>query len=203
MKELKAAPVKESKASAQILEAAIELFADYGYFGTTMRDLAEKADVTPMTIYRLFKSKDGLFEMTLKAVTKRSQDQGPYLLTVFHNKGKPVSQKLIITIVRQWYDAVPHKPARLIMYAYLSGQEEWRNIAYSTLEKIIEVLADTLEGAIDKKSKRRPKTIVAARTLILALFQFKITHPMKSAREETAAVDEILHQWLMGIFQGN
>ena len=141
MKEPKAEPVKETKASAQILEAAIELFADYGYFGTTMRDVAQKADVTPMTIYRLFKSKDKLFEMTLETVTKRSLDQAQFLLTVFQNKGKQNVQALIVPAVRRWYGSVPLQPARLMMYAYLSGNEEWRKTSYSPLEKIIEVLA--------------------------------------------------------------
>jgi AcrR family transcriptional regulator len=201
MKEPKAEPMKETKASAQILEAAIELFADYGYFGTTIRDVAQKADVTPMTIYRLFKSKDKLFEMTLKTVTKRSLDQSQFLLTVFHKKEKQDFQALVTTLVRRWYDSVPTQSARLMMYAYLSENEKWRDLSYSPVEKMIEVLAGTLDEKIDKKVKRRPKAAVAARTLILSLFQFKITHPkMKSVREETAAVGDILDQWLMGVF---
>jgi AcrR family transcriptional regulator len=201
MKEVKAGPVKESRASAQVLDAAIELFADYGYFGTTIRDVAKKADVTAMTIYRLFKSKDGLFEMALTAVTKRSLDQAHFLLAAFQNKDKEHVQSQITAAVRRWYDSVPQQPARLMMYAYLSRNEKWRELAYSPLEEIIEVLAGTLDEGIDKKVKRRPKVVVAARTLILGLFQFKITHPkMRSLREETAAVGDILDQWLMGVF---
>jgi len=200
MKEPKAAPAKESKASAQILETAIELFADYGYFGTTIRDVAKKADVTAMTIYRLYNSKDGLFEVALSTVIQQSLDQAHFLLAIFQNKEKQNSQDFIIHSVRQWYDSLPQRPARLMMYAYLSHEEKWREMAYSRLEEIVKVLAGTLEEAIDKKVKPRPKTAVAARTLIMALFQFKITRPkMKSAREEKAAIEDILHQWLMGV----
>ncbi|HXB21492.1 MAG TPA: TetR/AcrR family transcriptional regulator [Candidatus Solibacter sp.] len=200
MKEPKAVPVKESKAAAQILEAAIELFADYGYFGTTIRDVAKKADVTAMTIYRLYKSKDGLFEVTLNTVIKRSLDQAHFLLAVFNSKDKRDSQALITTAVRQWYDSLPQQPARLMMYAYLSQEEKWRELAYARLEEIVAVLAGTLDEAIDKKAKPRPKTAVAARTLVMALFQFKITQPkIKSAREERAAIEDILNQWLLGV----
>lgn len=201
MKELKAGPLKESRASARILEAAIELFAEYGYFGTTIRDIAKKADVTAMTIYRLFKSKEGLFEMALKTVTKGSLDQAHFLLAVFQNKDKKHVQAHIPAAVRHWYESVSRQPARLMMYAYLSENEKWRDMAYSPVEDIIEVLAGTLDETIDKKIKRRPKAAVVARTLILALFQFKIAHPkIKSAREETAAVEDILNEWLVGVF---
>jgi AcrR family transcriptional regulator len=201
MKEPKAEPVKESKASAQILEAAIELFADFGYFGTTIRDVAKKADVTAMTIYRLYKSKDGLFEVTLSTVIKRSLDQAHFLLAVFNGKeDKRDSQALITTAVRQWYDSLPSQPARLMMYAFLSPEEKWRELAYARLEEIVKVLAGTLDEAIDKKAKPRPRTVVAARTLIMALFQFKITQPkIKSVREEKAAIEDIVNQWLLGM----
>lgn len=201
MKQAKAEEMKETKASAQILEAAIELFATYGYFGTTIRDIARRAKVTPMTIYRLFKTKDGLFRMALNAVIARSVGQSQFLQTVFDHKDTGSVRSFVTAAVRHWYDSVPQQPARLMMYAYLSENEKWQELAYSPLEKIIKVLSVTLDEAIDKKAKHRPKVAIAARTLILGLFQFKLAHPtMRSGREESATVRDILDQWWMGIF---
>ena len=93
MKQAKPEPVKLTKAAAQILEAAIELFADYGYFGTTIRHVAEKAKVTPMSVYRLFKNKPSLFRMALTTVIARLVNQEQFLKTVFdHKKSGNVSR---------------------------------------------------------------------------------------------------------------
>jgi len=201
MKQAKAEPVKLTKAAAQILEAAIELFAAYGYFGTTLRHIARRAKVTPMTVYRLFKNKPSLFEMALRTVIARSVDQAQFLKTVYDNKDNGNVRAFVTAAVLHWYASVPQQPARLMMYACLSRNEQWQEMAYSPLEEIIEVLAETLDEGIDKKAKPRPNAAVAARTLILGLFQFKITHPkMRSARREKAAVEDILNQWWMGIF---
>lgn len=50
---------------ARIIEAAEILFLDRGYFGTSMDQIAEKANVAKMTLYRHFTDKDALFVETL------------------------------------------------------------------------------------------------------------------------------------------
>ena len=45
-----------------ILDAALELFAQKGYFGTSLRDVAAAVGVRESAIYNYFKSKDALFE---------------------------------------------------------------------------------------------------------------------------------------------
>lgn len=47
---------------AQILSAAIELFALNGYEKTTMRDIAEKVAIRSASIYYFFRSKESLLE---------------------------------------------------------------------------------------------------------------------------------------------
>ncbi|MEU6145047.1 TetR family transcriptional regulator [Streptomyces sp. NPDC047081] len=46
----------------QILTAALQLFADKGYSGTTMRGIAQQAQVDPALIHHFFNNKDGLFQ---------------------------------------------------------------------------------------------------------------------------------------------
>ena len=50
-------PVRER----QLLELAEELFAERGYAGASMDELARRAGVTKPVVYELFGSKDGLF----------------------------------------------------------------------------------------------------------------------------------------------
>jgi AcrR family transcriptional regulator len=62
----------------QIIEAAIELFSQKGFEGTSIRDLAAKADVNVAMVNYYFGSKDKLFEalVELKAASARVTLEG-------------------------------------------------------------------------------------------------------------------------------
>jgi AcrR family transcriptional regulator len=53
-------PSKTERTRARLLSAAYQLFADRGYEQTRVADIAAAADVTEMTFYRHFGSKDQL-----------------------------------------------------------------------------------------------------------------------------------------------
>jgi|SRR5688572_1449185 len=52
---------KSDRTRAAILAAAEDLFARQGYDRTTVRDVAERAQIDPALVIRYFGSKDGLF----------------------------------------------------------------------------------------------------------------------------------------------
>ncbi|WP_192247535.1 TetR/AcrR family transcriptional regulator [Mesorhizobium caraganae] len=52
---------KSDRTKAQILEAARKLFAEHGYDGTSIRDVAAQASIDPAMVIRYFRSKDELF----------------------------------------------------------------------------------------------------------------------------------------------
>jgi AcrR family transcriptional regulator len=56
-----------SRSRELLLEAAVALFAERGFDGTTVRDLGERAGVDPALISRYFGSKTGLYIATVLA----------------------------------------------------------------------------------------------------------------------------------------
>lgn len=50
----------------KILEAAYFLFSEKGYTATTTREIAQKASVSEVTLFRIFGNKENLFEEVLK-----------------------------------------------------------------------------------------------------------------------------------------
>ena len=50
----------------RILDAAEALFADRGYAGAAMRDLAARVDLNPASLYNHFPSKRALYEAVLE-----------------------------------------------------------------------------------------------------------------------------------------
>jgi AcrR family transcriptional regulator len=55
----------------QLAELAEPLFAERGYAGTSMQELARRAGVTKPVIYELFESKDGLFRACVDRAIER------------------------------------------------------------------------------------------------------------------------------------
>ncbi len=56
---------RKEKKKESIIRAALELFAQYGFRKVSVSDIAKKADVSPVTVYNHYKSKEGLIEATL------------------------------------------------------------------------------------------------------------------------------------------
>lgn len=50
----------------KILQAALKLFSQKGYLGTTTKEIAKEANVAEVTLFRYFKSKESLFIDVLK-----------------------------------------------------------------------------------------------------------------------------------------
>jgi AcrR family transcriptional regulator len=55
----------------QVLDAALELFLEHGYEGTSMQAIAEQAGVTKPVVYACFASKDSLFRALLRREEER------------------------------------------------------------------------------------------------------------------------------------
>jgi AcrR family transcriptional regulator len=51
---------------AQLLELAEDLFAEHGYAGTSMDELARRAGVSKPVVYDIFESKDGLYRACVR-----------------------------------------------------------------------------------------------------------------------------------------
>jgi AcrR family transcriptional regulator len=81
---------KKQQARAAIADAALELFADRGYDGTTVADVAARAGVSPATVARYFPSKESLLFSDLDtkapalqaAIAERPAAESPFTAVV-------------------------------------------------------------------------------------------------------------------------
>jgi AcrR family transcriptional regulator len=188
-----------SKIVDKILEGATDLFARQGYFGSSTREIALKCDVAEPSIYRLFLTKEKLFHECLAVVVERSLEPAQFLAIISGEFGEGEFSALVAQAVRRWYFSLSARSARLLMQAILSDNDEWTEMAYSRIDKIIDILSRRVEK---QAHVPKAKAAVAARTLILALFQFKIARSvLGSAGKERDAVDMTIDQWLHGLPQ--
>jgi AcrR family transcriptional regulator len=68
------------KRRAQIIAAAIELFAERGYYRTTILDVAKKAGVSPGLIYQYVSDKDDVLLLALASVLDTYKQEIPVAL---------------------------------------------------------------------------------------------------------------------------
>lgn len=69
-------PIKDESGNAErILSAALTLFAEKGYAGTSVREIVQVADVTNPMVYYYFGNKEGLFRGLLDAMQTEFHEQ--------------------------------------------------------------------------------------------------------------------------------
>jgi AcrR family transcriptional regulator len=193
-----------SKVQPNILAAGIELFSDFGYYGVTTRDLAKKAKTTEGSIYRLFGSKETLFEEALKSVIDRSLDPAQFLLVLFEKEqaGKQNFASVLTTVLRRWYASLPQKSARLLTQAYFvkAKLRHGSPSPYAPVDKIIDILATAIARE-QKVHSARVNAKVAATAIILTLLHFKITSATScNTKQEGETVEAFVELWLQGLF---
>lgn len=154
----------------KIVKAALETFLQYGYKGTSMNRVAEKAGVIKQTIYSHFSDKEGLFTAIVQSVTLEhlkaqfgesiDSDQSPEkvlkkIAQIFSERQKDKSYlALMRTIIGEskrfpelarLYVSTVIKPAMKILCDYFNKHPE---LKISDPEAIARIYCGTLVSSI-------------------------------------------------------
>ncbi len=68
---------------ASVFQAALEVYAEEGYHGTTMEKIAERAELSRATLYLYFKTKDNIF---VQGIVSRSDSFGDQLRRIYDRR---------------------------------------------------------------------------------------------------------------------
>ncbi len=189
------------KARDRILNAALELFADKGFSGTSTKEIAKRAKVNEVTIFRQFGSKKALFAAVIS-------ERSPVLDIsdrVSLDTGRPVDELLesnIKTVLRALR-------ANRQMYFIVMGdawrQPKMRAIAYEeTVRRGIGMVSALMKSLMDAGKMRRMDPELAARTIMgMVQFQFMTCEIMgggpPSPEEEERTVRGFVSIFLNGV----
>lgn len=160
-----------------IMNAAIELFAEKGFEGTSIRDLATKADVNVAMVNYYFGSKDKLFEALIeqKATFMRGR-----LDEIASNKKLSEIEK-IDAIVESYVGRILSQPAfhRVLHQELLMGEREslHQNIV-KVFGKNTLVLKNIIEQGIKKKIFKKVDPELTMATLIGTINQVMLSKTM-------------------------
>lgn len=100
-------------ARARLVDAAVESFAAKGFHGTTTRDIAAAAGMSPAALYVHHRSKEDLLHLISRAGHERTLE---LVREARASSADPVEQ--LVTVVRAFtlHHAVNHTSARIVNY---------------------------------------------------------------------------------------
>jgi len=181
----------------RILKAARATFGSRGFAGTTTREIAKKAGVNEVTVFRHFKSKQALFASAVAEMLPL-----PDIMEQVSFDGDFTPDEMIrhnVETVLEILKANKH------LFMIIIG-EGWRHpklrrsMADSGIETGVQFLSENLEGLMRRGILRKMDPDVAARALIGMVQIHFLTRYLMSARPPTAQEEEAYIKGIVSIF---
>jgi AcrR family transcriptional regulator len=98
---------------ARLLEAAVAAFAERGFHGTTTRDIASAAGMSPAAVYVHHKSKEELLHLISRTGHERTLD---LVRTAIASESDPAGQLAAVVRTFAVHHARAHTSARIVNY---------------------------------------------------------------------------------------
>jgi AcrR family transcriptional regulator len=176
---------KKAATRQAIADAALELFLEHGFEGVSVRDVAEKADVSTTTLFAHFPSKEAL-------VFDREEDVDAQLRAAVRERpeGQSVVEALRAHALNAWIPVVTD-PRRERFIALVDGTPALREYG----ERMWMRHADTLGAAIAEELGREKGDLACA---ALARFVLEVPTLTGNREDPRASVDTVFDLLLNG-----
>lgn len=169
---------------SQLLEIAIERFAEYGFHATSMEDIADAAGVTKPVLYQHFPSKRALYRELIDDVDAALTEQ-LVLATATASTGRERVQAGFAAYFRFVSE---HRTAfRLLFGASVRNDPEFTLVAEATIDRLADLIAELI--AIDAGPEHR-------RTLAHAVVGMAEAISRRVANDEGEDDPDRLARWL-------
>jgi TetR/AcrR family transcriptional regulator len=160
------------RTAERILDAAEELFAERGYNGTTLRDVATRVGVRPPSLYNHFASKDALYAAVLE------RGIGPLMVVLARTAAAPASEpsdpERLVSEVMAILARRPGLP-RLVQHETLAGGQRLTPILRSWIvpafERAHELVAAS-PAAGRWSAEQIPLLVLAMYQVVVGYFTF-------------------------------
>jgi AcrR family transcriptional regulator len=173
------------RTSERILDAAEELFAERGYNGTTLRDVATRVGVRPPSLYNHFASKDALYAAVLE------RGIGPVIVLLARSAAAPADEPSDPgRLVTEVMEILARRPAipRLVQHETLAGGQRLTPILRSWIVPAFE-RAHELVAANPAARRWSPEQIPL---LVLAMYHVVVGYFTFASFYRDLGGDELL-----------
>ncbi|ATQ29676.1 TetR family transcriptional regulator [Rhodococcus ruber Chol-4] len=139
------AVISGSKAAARLREAAVEVFAENGYGGTTTRQIAARLDMSPAAMYPHYKSKEEL----LYAISYEGHDLALEVVRTADLPDEDATTRLSTVIARfaEW-QAEHHRRARVVQYELTALTPEHYRVITGLRRRTTQVVRTIVDAGV-------------------------------------------------------
>jgi len=183
-----ASATKGERTAQRILDVAEALFAEHGYAGTSLRDVARAAGLRTPSLYNHFESKESLYGAVL--------DRGlaPVLRSLAESLSSagPPDDEAAAALVERTMQLLAERPnlPRLVHYEALAGGEQLSPILRKWLQPAFEhahAMVDRSPSAERWSAEQRPLLALAMVNILLGYFSLAPLHRELSGQDLLAA----------------
>ncbi len=193
-----------SKISVKILDAAMRCFAESGLHGCTTKMISTRADCTEGSLFRLFGSKDKLFEAAIRRSAQHGQlptDELARILENDDNFARALKKGMV-----EFVESLSDEFVRIAYFACLERPEIASEYVF-TATAASRTLAHVIEREIYRGKLRDDiAPMTAALALIASLWQFVFIAPalpaafrLTTRESRRSAVKNFVEIWYSGM----
>src|SRR6266850_3282226 len=165
----------------EIIQAALEVFADRGFAATKLEDVARKAGVTKGTIYLYFANKDALFKALIRETIVPVIAQGEALAQSFTGSARELFERL----VREYWQLVGETALVNIPKLMMAEAANFPQLARFYYEEVVtrghRLMAGVIERGIKAGEFRRVNVAVATKLAMAPVMHAVIARKAFSA----------------------
>ncbi|MPZ69494.1 MAG: TetR family transcriptional regulator [Actinobacteria bacterium] len=189
-------PVRRDRRE-DILQASLNLFAEKGFHGTSMRDIAKAADITEGLIYHYFASKRDLFTAIIEEYSFL-----PLLRTLPDLAGQLDLRGLLLVLARGFFDVLRQNTqlTRLLLQEVQVFPEEKEAFFADAVGESISELAQILEGRMSERVRTQVDPQVASRLFFNALLAFFVEQEILGGKHLLPADEKVYIEHLVEMF---
>ena len=197
----KEAPQAREKSTTRdkLLEAAIKLFAEKGFNGTTTKEIAEKAEVNEALIFRHFSTKRDLYGAIIE---KKIFEEPGIEITLETHKDSKDDALVFTAIATRMFDRCGKDPSfiRLLHFSALEGHDLSDMFFETYVEYINMLICDYIETRIKDGALRNVNPLYASKAFIGMVVNQIIAQELFGEKKRGKIDQEQLIATFVGIF---
>lgn len=166
------------------LDAALRLFAERSFHGTSMRDIASAVGVRESALYHYFPSKDSVFQALLDdyGPARAMAKLGDSLFSGEHLEGRAFFRHFAAQLFELWTDPREHQFARVMLGEALRRGLKEENHPRHAIMRAIDGMTDLMNLLMKQNMIRKVDPRAAAFGFLGPLMQVRISMMLMADR---------------------
>jgi AcrR family transcriptional regulator len=186
----------------QILQGAMQLFAEKGFRGTTTREIAQQLEISEALMFKYFPTKEALY----RAIIQKRTDGSEEMLFPREAVEAKDDRQVFRSIASYLISKNTEDPTfmRLIQYSALEGHELSRIFFETHAMERTRLLSKYIRQRIKEKAFRKVPPLLAARAFIGMIIQYVQSQELYGFKDhiqfsQKKVVDTFVETFLNGL----